>query len=284
MKDTLFVTDLDGTLLGGDSLVSPATEEMLNAAIAKGAMFSVATARTPSTVDWLLRNVDARLPFIVMTGSAMWDSATQKYSNVVHITSDDASRVMEQFRCRELPTFIYTLADGVIDIYHYGPLSDTEKDFISHRDDSRFKVFHIPEDGTSRLPEPLENVVLFYAMQPSRRSEAVYNDIRKIPGCNPIYYHDMYGPDLGILEVFSSEASKANALRKLKSLTGASRVVAFGDNINDLPMLREADVAIAVENAVAEVKEAADIIIGPNTSDSVARFILDAVTLGHLPE
>ena len=46
-------------------------------------------------------------------------------------------------------------------------------------------------------------------------------------------------------------------------------------------MLRVADVAIAVENAVEEVKEVADIIIGPNTSDSVAQFILEAITAGN---
>ena len=97
----------------------------------------------------------------------------------------------------------------------------------------------------------------------------------KIDGCNPIYYHDQFGPDTGILEVFSADASKANAVRKLKAATGADRIVAFGDNLNDLPLLRMADVAIAVENAVDEVKAEADVIIGPNTSDAVARYIYD---------
>ena len=38
-------------------------------------------------------------------------------------------------------------------------------------------------------------------------------------------------------------------------------------------MMEVADVAVAVENALPEVKEAADIVIGPNTADSVAKFI-----------
>ena len=38
-------------------------------------------------------------------------------------------------------------------------------------------------------------------------------------------------------------------------------------------MMAMADVAVAVENAVPQVKEAADVIIGPNTRPSVARFI-----------
>lgn len=274
---TLFVSDLDGTLLGADSKVSAATANMLNEAIDAGALFSIATARTPSTVDNLLHDVRTNLPLIVMTGSAMWDPKKQVYSDVIHIDPTTATKVMSRFRDNRLPTFIYTLSGKVITIYHYGPMSEEERVFLSQRDDSKYKIFRIPADGTSQLPDPLDEVVLFYAMQPSANTETTYLDIREIKGCNPIYYHDMYGPDLGILEVFSADASKANAIRRLRHIAGADKVVVFGDNINDLPMMREADLAVAVENAVAEVKEAADIIIGPNTSDSVARFILDAV-------
>ncbi len=277
MATTLYVSDLDGTLLGADAKISEASAAMLNEAIAEGALFSIATARTPSTVANLLRDVDTRLPFIVMTGSAMWNPATQSYADVINIPTATALQVMERFRKNQLPTFIYTLSGGVINIYHYGKLSETEQKFIAERDDSAYKVFHIPADGTSLLPDPLDDVVLFYAMQPNIHTEHTYKEITDIEGCNPIYYHDIYGPDMGILEVFSSAASKANALRRLRRMTGADRVVVFGDNINDLPMMREADVAVAVENAVAEVKEAADIVIGPNTSDSVARYILESV-------
>lgn len=282
ISKTLFVSDLDGTLLGGNSKLSPTTVALLNEALEGGVMFSIATARTPSTVAGLMRKVNTRLPFIVMTGSAMWDPSTQRYSDVIHMEPETARKVMEQFKNHDLPTFIYTLAQDVIDIYHYRNLTNCEKVFISQRDDIRYKRFHIPEDGTSLLPDPLNDVVLFYSMQPSKRTEATYRDICEIEGTNPIYYHDNYGPDMGILEVFSSAASKANALRKLKEETGAECVVVFGDNINDIPMMREADVAVAVGNAVKEVKEIADIIIGANTSNSVAQFILDSLKAGAI--
>ena len=47
----------------------------------------------------------------------------------------------------------------------------------------------------------------------------------------------------------------------------------FGDNLNDLPMMRVADLAVAVENALPQTKAEAHKVIGPNTADSVARFI-----------
>ena len=67
--------------------------------------------------------------------------------------------------------------------------------------------------------------------------------------------------------------SKAAAVKQLASEAGADRVVVFGDNLNDIPMMKVADVAVAVNNALPEVKAIAHHIIGSNTADAVARFI-----------
>lgn len=273
---TLFVSDLDGTLLSSDSRLSSASAAMLNQAIENGALFTVATARTPSTVALLLRDVKASLPFIVMTGAALWSPLTGEFFEPITIKEESAGRILDIIREHSLSAFVYCLRKNKIDIYHTGPLSSIERKFISERDDSQYKVFHIPADGNSKMPDPLRDVSLFYSMQPSSLVEATYRDIKEHVECNPIFYHDMFGAETGIMEVFSPYASKANAVRRLKEMTGATRVVAFGDNVNDLPMLRVADVAVAVENAVEEVKAAADIIIPPNTTDSVARFILNS--------
>lgn len=271
---TLYVSDLDGTLLDATSHVSDASAAMLNEAIAAGKLFTIATARTPSTVEKLMEKVDARLPFIVMTGAALWNPADGRFSNSITIPTEQAEKILSIIRAHNLPAFIYMLKDDKVHIYHIGPLSETERKFISERSNSRFKVFHIPDDGDSRIPEPLEGVSLFYAMQPSALVEQTYRDIKDNVECNPIFYHDMFGPETGIMEVFAKEASKANAIKTLREISGASEVVAFGDNLNDLPMMKEADVAVAVSNAVGEVKAAADIIIGKNTDDAVARAIL----------
>ncbi len=51
-------------------------------------------------------------------------------------------------------------------------------------------------------------------------------------------------------------------------------VTVFGDNLNDLQMFELVPRAIAVENAIPELKSLSAQIIGPNTADSVVRFIL----------
>lgn len=91
--------------------------------------------------------------------------------------------------------------------------------------------------------------------------------------CSLCCYPDIFNNDIYNLEIFPSGVNKAAAILSLKKKTGAERLVVFGDNLNDLSMLEAADVAVAVDNAFSQVKEAADIIIGPNYSDAVARFI-----------
>lgn len=271
---TLYISDLDGTLLGPGSKLSPRSVQLLNRAIDGGALFSVATARTPATVSALLKDVTLQLPLVVMTGSAIWDRNSNRYLHTETMDDATARRALQAARAGGLPIFLYRFADDAIQIYHSGSMSELEERFVAERIDSPYKKFHIPADGSSRMPENLDGTALLYAMQPSAKVESVFKLLKEEEGVNPVFYHDMFGPETGILEVFSSHASKSAAMLRLKDMCGADRVVAFGDNLNDLPLLRAADVAVAVGNAVDEVKAAADIVIGTNAADSVPCFIL----------
>lgn len=269
---TLYVSDLDGTLLQPDARLSEETVGMLNEAISRGKNFTVATARTPATVSPILSDVNIKLPAIVMTGAALWHRDENSYSRVCYMDSAAAERLVGIYRETDTPTFVYTLTGNMIHIYHVGDCwSALEREFIEERIHNPFKTV----EAGAELPSPLENVVLFYGMQPTEKARALYERTRLVKGIRPQFYHDIYGPETGIIEAFADTATKANAMRALAAGIGADRIVAFGDNINDLPMMCEADLAVAVGNALPEVKEAADIVIGPNTDNSVARFILE---------
>ena len=275
MGKTLYVSDLDGTLLQPDATLSARTVEMLDEAIRRGALFTVSTARTPATVAPIMKDVDLRLPASVMTGTALWDKRENRYLSVNYMDEKGVRELVDIYRRMDYPTFLYTLHDDMIHIYHLGPLSDNEREFIEQRTGNPYKRFHIPADGDSELPGYLGDTVLFYGIQPDILSTPTFELTSKVENVRAQKYYDFYGPEIGILEAFSPRSTKAEGLAMLKRLTGAERTVAFGDNLNDIPMLRSADVGVAMENALDEVKAAADIVIGPNTADSVARFILD---------
>ena len=70
---TLYVSDLDGTLLGSDSRVSQRSAELITELSARGALITVATARTPATVVPLMAHAATGVDYIVMTGAAGWN-------------------------------------------------------------------------------------------------------------------------------------------------------------------------------------------------------------------
>lgn len=288
MGRTLFITDLDGTLLDDTQHVSSVSRTLINHAIARGALFSIATARTPATVSKIMQGVNMQLPMVVMTGAALWDIRNGQYSEVQYFTADKVKEVMDAYLAAGSGAFLYTLRRDReeraiednsprrdIEIYHFGEMTEMEKVFMKERVDNPFKRFYVDQRGFSRLPDNIDNAVLFFGIRPSEEEEEAFRNLSAIKGVNPMYYHDWFGPDVAEVEAFPSGATKAKAIRRLAALAGADRIVVFGDNRNDLSMMAVADWAVAMGNAVDEVKEAADEVIGTNEADSVARKILE---------
>lgn len=271
---TLFVSDLDGTLLGPDRKVSAVSVNLINEAISAGAMFSVATARTPATVAPLLDDIESPLPLIVMTGAAIWDREQNRYIHAYFHREKTAQYLADLYRRHGLSAFVYILGhDNVIHIYHIGEMSELEREFMAERIQTPYKNFHILDKEEGELPKNLNRVLLFYSMRPTEEVRRVYDEIKDSDDLRAVFYHDMYGDKIALMEVFGPEASKANAVRQLADMVGADRIVAYGDNVNDIPILEIADDPVVVENAVEAARLVAGRVIGSNSEDSVAKDI-----------
>lgn len=273
---TLFVSDLDGTLLNSGSQVSDTSARRLNESMERGALFTIATARTPATVAPLMAGVRMHLPGIVMTGGALYDFRADRLMQPKFMLVPTVRRLVADWRASGLSCFLYTLdTAGVLQVYHIGALCDIERRFMQERSGSRCKVFHVPAGGESELPYDLSRTMLLFGMQPTAPARALYEKVcRDYEGeIVAQFYHDIYGDAIGEVEMFPYGVTKASALERLASDIGADRLVVFGDNVNDIPMMRIADEAVAVANAVDAVKEVATAVIGDHDSDAVARFI-----------
>lgn len=272
---TLYVTDLDGTLLDGCSRVSAASAAMLTEMVGSGVLITAATARTPATVQSLLAPAHFSLPVVVMTGAATWDLASQRYLDVSRLSPDVAVGIIDLCRRAGLNPLVYTLAPGsnVLDVYHSAECNRQERSFIDERSRLPLKRFHLDFDyGDSGR---VADVVLTFVMGPRDRVFAAADAVRSRFGdrCSVSAYVDIFGSDTGILEVYDAGVSKANAILGLKKRLGADRLVVFGDNLNDLPMMAVADASYAVANALPEVRSAATAVTGYNTADAVPRTI-----------
>ena len=270
---TLYVSDLDGTLLGEDSQLSAVTVATLNHIIGElGGLFTVATARTPATVVPLMQQVHARLPFIVIGGSAMWNPVSMSYEHTRGIDDMTVNAVADVFDRRGAHPFIYRRhGKNLLHTHHYGPLSPQEERFIAERQHLPLKQFFL-DDRDFRHSD--DEALLIFSMNKYAVLKSIADDLRtSVPTCSVMVYHDIFDESEGYLEIFSAGTSKAAAIRDLARQLGAGRVVVFGDNRNDIAMMQAADFSVAVDNAFTEVKSVASEVIGPNTVDSVARWI-----------
>ena len=270
---TLYVSDLDGTLLGEDSQLSAVTVATLNRIIGElGGLFTVATARTPATVVPLMQQVHARLPFIVIGGSAMWNPVSMSYEHTRGIDYMTVNAVADVFDRRGAHPFIYRRhGKNLLHTHHYGPLSPQEERFIAERQHLPLKQFFL-DDRDFRHSD--DEALLIFSMNKYAVLKSIADDLRtSVPTCSVMVYHDIFDESEGYLEIFSAGTSKAAAIGDLARQLGAGRVVVFGDNRNDIAMMQAADFSVAVDNAFTEVKSVASEVIGPNTVDSGARWI-----------
>ena len=278
MNKTLYISDLDGTLLGSDSRVSERSARIISELSHAGADITVATARTPATVVPLLTDTFTRPDAIVMTGAATWSRRDNAFGTIHYMPEADVVAGLTLCAAMDVHPFVYTMrADGsMLDVYHAAvAMNKAEESFYLERVHLRLKRFLT---GTPLPPASLPRTILFFAMGERPRVEKAAEALRKHTECAVCCYPDIFNHNVANLEVFAPGVSKAAAVLELKKRIGADRLVVFGDNLNDLPMLAAADVAVAVENAFPEVKEHADIVIGPNYTDSVAQYILQDYT------
>ena len=271
-KSTLYVSDLDGTLLNSNSLVSEGTSKLLNQLISDHhLLFTVATARTPAPVSKLMADVKTNLPYIVMAGAALWDNERKIYSEKRAIDNHIVEQLLHTYESYAIEPFVYRIHGNCINAHHSPKLSSGERSFIEQRLQSPLKKL-ITAGPTQRDEE--DDAVLVYSMGEYVTLRAIADDIEHQGiACTIMCYHDIFDYQLGYLEIYAANTTKAAAIKQLAEEIGVDRIVVFGDNLNDIPMLKAADWSVAVENAFDEVKACANEVIGTNNEDAVARWI-----------
>lgn len=268
--ETLYVSDLDGTLLGSDCAVSEATVAGLGRVIEAGGLFTVATARTPATATGLLQGIGIRLPMLTLSGAGWWDNVNRRYTHIEAIPPAVVCAVADVMERHGVNPFVYRRHGSLLYTYHHGEMSEVERRFVDERRGLPLKRFFLDEDDIRHAGG---EAILMFSHRDYEQLRPVVEDLRAGVECQVMFYHDIVDPTIGLLEVYASGCTKANAVCRLARELGARRIVTFGDNRNDIPMLSVATVGVAMGNAFPEVKAAATDVTGTNDEDSVARWI-----------
>ena len=273
---TLYISDLDGTLLQPDVEISETSIRILNELIDRGMLFSVATARTIASVKPILRNLKVTMPIILMNGVCIYDPGKDDYIRVEAFEKASKEELMSVITGHKLKGFAYSVKDGKLSTYYEDLNSKALWDFYDERVTRYNKKFTQVDSFSRFLDVPL---IYFSLIDRKEALEPIYRIVEAIPDLNCVMYKDNYSPDGWFLEIFSQNASKYHAAQFLRNYLNLDRIVCFGDNRNDLSLFEAGDYKLAVANAVSELKQKADEVIGSNVNDGVAAWLKRNVKL-----
>lgn len=272
--NTLYVSDLDGTLLRQDATLSAYTVETINRLVMEGLPFTLATARSIASARPAVAGLRLSLPAVMMNGVFLTDIATECHVQANYINREAARHVLRVFLEHDRPPFVYACPQGTgIDVTYTQLRSAYEQEFVAERQ-KRYHSFLQCE-----AYEVGDHTVYINGIDRPAVILPLYEAVRVLPGVRAVCYPDNYDTRYYFLEVFSDESGKWQGIKRLAQKYGYKRIVAIGDNLNDQEMLEKADLGVAVSNAHPEILKVADRVIGDNQSDGVAHFLEEELNL-----
>lgn len=149
---TLYISDLDGTLLHSNETTSEYTNKIINKLVEKGMIFSYATARSFQTSHKVTKGLNAKIPLIIYNGAMVVDNADGTFL-IKNFFDADAENVLKDLFANEIYPITYAFIDGMEKFsYIREKCSDGMKEFLDTRKDDRRDrpVYH--ENETLRIP------------------------------------------------------------------------------------------------------------------------------------
>lgn len=258
----LLCTDLDGTLLRNDATISAENLRAIEHFKAEGGTFTFITGRMPYFVRHIYETIQPNAPFCCVNGGGIYDHRTGEY-----------------LWKRELPPAALDLLEYIADhIDDIGIQINTFSRIFFCRENSTMAGFR-KVTGVSNLicsprevTEPIGKIVF------GDHREEVLMKVQSLLLSHPrADEFDFIRSDRCLYEILPKGNSKGTVLSRLAELLhmDPAKTIAVGDYYNDVDMLRTAQCGIAVGNACADAKAAANHITVTNEEHAIARIISD---------
>ena len=267
-SDTLYVSDLDGTLMRNDETLSPYTIRVINELTGKGLAFTYATARSIESALPITKDLRLNLPVITRNGAVLADNTTGKHLEKAVFSAQETKLLTELLP--ELPKYGFVscfIGEEMHRLYVEGAHTPELQGYLDYYDKNP-TVRPVAEH--SELFSGVPGYVTLIG--PKEEIAPIYERVRVYDRWESLFQKDTYRNEYW-LEICPRNCTKAKSILKLKDKYGFARLVVFGDGLNDIPMFTAADESYAVANALDELKQYATGIIGSNENDSVAEFL-----------
>lgn len=270
MDIKLIAIDLDGTLLHSDRTLSDENRQAVQAAKSAGVQVVLCTGRPLRSMHYLLDEIGLRDEediAITYNGGLIQKTSNGEIVNEITFNREECLDVYELGQSLGLPV-------NFIDLdYVYEPPYPVGAESIymtTNKKVPKKEALQFVDVLMDELPDPftINKIVM---SRPGEELDAVIPNI-------PATYHEKYNiyksQDF-ILEILPQHVDKGYSMRLLGERLGLdkSQIMGIGDQENDLSLVENAGFGVAMDNAIARVKDAADYITKSNDENGVAHVI-----------
>lgn len=265
IKYKLIASDIDATLIGWDFAISQYNLEMIHRAKAAGVDFMLATGRIYGTAKPYAKQLNLDTPVIAANGGVVIDWRTNERTFGTPIPPEMCERIFAMIRENGLYYHFYCQEAFYTErfLFEGNILCKINQERPVHE---RFPMFETDDPAGVARKEDVYKISIRCVGEEKLKLFNIFSKMEDIAVTSSL--HDN-------LEITAKGVSKGSALKTYAEMKGIlpEEIISFGDNYNDITMIRYAGMGIAVENAVEELKRTADYITSRSDEDGVGRAI-----------
>jgi Cof subfamily protein (haloacid dehalogenase superfamily) len=276
----MLALDVDGTLLDPDGTLRPRTAEAVARAARAGIRPVLCTGRRYRRARPIAEQLGLDAPLVCNSGAIVKDPADHRTLWRADFDSELAADVLELFRTQDQPSVVFTDRDPD-DFDFIVPGFPTGRELFDEYVAKNREHAEIDSRGptAARDDEPLFHACAIGTLAEMLAFERTALDRVADRVQTFVLRTSRYRGTM--CELLRVDASKWTAVLHLAELWGIEpgEICAVGDDANDIPMIRNAGLGVAMGHAHPEVRAAADLVTGDHDEDGVA-MLVDEVLLG----
>lgn len=264
----LIALDLDGTLLKDDKTISDKTKEILKKAREDGHIVMIATGRPFRSSEMYYRELKLDTPIVNFNGAFMHHPNDPKWG-FFHDPLDIkvAKEIIEA--CKSFH-FHNIIAEVIDDVY------------LHYHDEKLLEIFSLgnPKVTTGNLTDFLKDSPTSLLIHTEEDELKVIR--RHLSDVHAeVIDHRSWAAPWHVVEIIKTGLSKAVGLRRAAEYyqIPAERIIAFGDEDNDLEMLEFAGYGVAMGNGIDQVKAIANEVTLTNEEDGVGVYLAELLNI-----